>query len=298
MVFIKGTGANQRTGEMISTDTRIGFIGGGNMGEAFIGALTRSGAFKPSQVQVTDVFGERLNLLARTYGVKTHQDNAELYNSCNIVVLAVKPQDLERVLADIAERRNPASTDRRLIISIAAGFPIRKMEQLLYTGLDESQQAQLPIVRVMPNTPALVLSGMSGMSANSHANAQDKQQTVEILYNIGRVIEFEEKDLDAVTAMSGSGPAYLFFIVESMIAAGVNVGLSKEDSVELVLTTFEGALKLLRDSRDTPAQLRRNVTSPGGTTEAALGVLEKFQFKQAMIEAVAAAARRSEELGR
>ena len=127
---------------------------------------------------------------------------------------------------------------------------------------------------------------------------QPSRHQKEILYNIGRVIEFEEPDLDAVTAVSGTGPAYLFFMVESMIAAGVNVGLSKDDAVELILTTFEGALKLLRDSRDSPAQLRRNVTSPGGTTEAALGVLEKFQFKQGIIEAVAAAAHRSEELGR
>jgi len=283
---------------MISKDTEIGFIGGGNMGEAFIGALTRSGVFRPSQVQVTDIADNRLRYLRDTYGVKTHQDNAELFDSSHIVVLAVKPQDLEGVLSDIAVRRDPSLKNRRLIISIAAGFPIRKMEQLLYSGLNESQQAQLPIMRVMPNTPALVLSGMSGMSANRHASAQDKKQTAEILYNIGRVIEFEEPDLDAVTAVSGTGPAYLFFMVESMIAAGVNVGLSKDDAVELTLTTFEGALKLLRESRDSPAQLRRNVTSPGGTTEAALGVLEKFRFKQGIIEAVAAAARRSEELGR
>lgn len=278
--------------------SKIGFIGGGNMAEAFIGALLQVGAFTPTQTRVTDVLSDRLGYLKRTYGVDTLIDNVELYDSCDIVILAVKPQQMTSVLSEIAERRSLSGEHRKLVISIAAGFPIRKIERILYAGLDEDRQKRLPVIRVMPNTPALVLTGMSGMSANCHVTDDDRRQTIYILSQIGTVIEFEEKDLDAVTGLSGSGPAYIFYMVESMIAAGEHVGLSPEQARTLTLKTVEGALALLRQSDESPEQLRRKVTSPGGTTQAALDVLKSYRFKQALVEAIAAATRRAEELSR
>ena len=268
------------------------------MAEAFIGALLQVGAVSPIQIRVADVLSDRLRHLNQTYGIDTLNDNVELYDSCDMVILAVKPQQMAAVLTEIAERRNLSREHRKLVISIAAGFPIRKIEQHLYAGLDENQRKRLPIIRVMPNTPALVLTGMSGMSTNEYATDDDRRQTFYILSQIGSVIEFAEKDLDAVTGLSGSGPAYIFYMVEAMIAAGENVGLSSEHARKLTLKTVEGALALLRQSNESAEQLRRKVTSPGGTTEAALGVLKSYHFKQAIVEAIAAAARRAEELSR
>jgi pyrroline-5-carboxylate reductase len=187
---------------------------------------------------------------------------------------------------------------RKLFISIAAGIPIRKMEALLYAPLDEGMRKKLPIIRVMPNTPALVLAGMSGMSANANATPEDLETTRTILGALGKVMEFKEADLDAVTALSGSGPAYVFYFIESMIAGGLAAGLEPDASETLTLQTLEGALKLLRERKEPPEDLRRKVTSPGGTTEAALKVMESHQVKQNIVAAIVAAARRSQELSR
>ena len=182
------------------------------------------------------------------------------------------------------------------MISIAAGFPLRKIEKSLYQKLNKQACQKLPIIRVMPNTPALVLAGMSGMSANRNATQEDVKTPRTILEAMGKVIEFKEESLDAVTALSASGPAYIFYLVESMIQAGINLGLKPDDAVLLSITTLRGAAKLLEESKESPESLRHKVTSPGGTTEAALKVLEQYDFKPGIIEAIAAATRRSKEL--
>lgn len=281
---------------MSEINSKIGFIGAGNMGEAFIGALIRSGLSAPAAIYVSDVLPERLAALKQAYGVSVMTDNAELFAACDVIVLAVKPQQMPPVLTELARRGVP--TVRKLIISIAAGIPIGKFEAALYAPLSENEQAQLPIVRVMPNTPALVRAGISGMSPNRHATPDDVRLTRSILSALGQVVEFKEKDLDAVTALSGSGPAYVFYLIEAMIAGGIANGLSPDDAGILTLATVKGAVKLIQERREPAAELRRKVTSPGGTTEAALNWLEQHQVKDNIVAAIGAATRRSQELSR
>jgi pyrroline-5-carboxylate reductase len=277
-------------------DKKIGFIGAGNMGEAFIGALIKAGIFIPSSIFASDIRADRLNSLKADYGILPVDDNFELFMACDIVVLSVKPQQMDEVLADIIAKENYAISNRKLVISIAAGIPIRKIEGPLYAPLGEDRIERLPIIRVMPNTPAFVLAGMSGMSANRVATVEDKTITRTVLEAVGKVIEFKEADLDAVTALSGSGPAYVFYLIESMIAGGIGVGLSAEDAATLAVTTASGAVKLLIEQKESPESLRKKVTSPGGTTEAALEILESNNVKQNIIDAIAAATRRSKDL--
>lgn len=281
---------------MTDSNKKIGFIGAGNMGEAIVAAVIKSKIFAPSDIHISDISQARLDLLCETYGVTPTPDGRKLFATCDVIVLAIKPQQMDQVLVHIAEQENYAVTDRKLVISIAAGIPLRKIENRLYKPLNEKAMANLPIIRVMPNTPALVLSGMAGMSANRFATTDDIKMTRTILEAMGRVIEFEEEDLDAVTALSGSGPAYVFYLVEAMIEAGLALKLKPWDAEILTFTTLEGALKLLEEAKEPPEILRQKVTSPGGTTEAALQVLEHKGVKQSIIEAISAAARRSREL--
>ncbi len=281
---------------MKKINKKIGLIGAGNMGEAFAGAIIQSGIADPARVYISDVSEERLDILSRTYGVCSMTDNLKLFSECDIVIIAVKPQQIDQLLSQIAAQQNYAVPERKLVISIAAGIPIHKIENLLYTSLDEKDQERLPVIRVMPNTPALVLAGMSGMSPNSHATAEEIEIARTILEAMGKVIEFKEKDLDAVTALSGSGPAYVFYLIESMIAAGIELGLDADDAETLTLATLKGALKLMEEKNESPEVLRRKVTSPGGTTEAAFKVLEGNRVKERIVEAIVAAANRSKEL--
>ncbi len=281
---------------MSKINKKIGFIGAGNMGEAFIGALVQAHIFAPETVFACDIIADRLVFLKESYGISTLDSNLKLFLECDIIVLAVKPQQMDDVLTQLTAQSGYAVSDRKLVISIAAGFPIRKIESHLYPPLREDARKKLPIIRVMPNTPAFVLAGMSGMSPNSMATAQDKAVAGAILSAVGRVIEFKEADLDAVTALSGSGPAYVFYLVESMIEAGIHVGLNPDDATMLTLTTLKGAIKLLEKSDESPETLRRKVTSPGGTTEAALKILEGNGVKQHIIDAIEAATLRSKEL--
>jgi len=277
---------------------KIGFIGAGNMGEAIVGAVIRSDIFDASMIAASDVSQERLKVLAESYGIKTMADNMSLFNQCDIVILSIKPHHIGPVLSEIASQPGYRISTRKLIISVAAGIPIKKIEALLYFSLDDKKKANLPIVRVMPNTPALVLKGMSGMSANLYCTPDDIRITQTILNAMGKVIEFKELDLDAVTALSGSGPAYIFYFIESMIRGGVELGLKADVARELTIETVKGAVKLLEDLGEAPGVLRQKVTSPGGTTEAALSVFEANGVKQSIVEGLIAAAKRSVELSR
>jgi pyrroline-5-carboxylate reductase len=277
---------------------KIGIIGGGNMGEAFAGAIIQTGILQPSFITMSDIMPERLKILKKTYGINITQDNFMVFDLCDVLILAVKPQQMDDLLTGISKHPSFAVKKRKLIISIAAGITIGKIETLLYKSLDDSSRKMLPVIRVMPNTPALVLQGMSGMSSNQHAQQEEINMTRKILEAMGQVIEFDEKHLDAVTALSGSGPAYVFYLIESMIAAGVELNLDYEDAKMLTLNTVKGSVGLMEARSETAEELRKKVTSPGGTTEAAFDIIKKNEVKQTFIQAIVAAAKRASELSK
>ncbi len=276
----------------------IGIIGAGNMGEAFVGAMLASKLFAPSEVQVSDINNERLKFMETTYDIQTTTDNSALFRQSDIIILAVKPQQMNDILSGISPENESGPDAKKLVISIAAGIRIEKIEACLYAALSKEGKKRLPIIRVMPNTPALVLKGVSGLSANRYALPEDVQSAQRILAAMGSVVLFEESDLDAVTALSGSGPAYAFFLAESMIEAGITLGLTPENARDLTIGTLKGAVAMMEAGNEPPEELRRKVTSPGGTTEAAFKVFDKNNVRQVIIDALTAAAKRSRELSR
>jgi pyrroline-5-carboxylate reductase len=278
-------------------DQKIGIIGAGNMGEAFAGGLIRAGVTDPSDLTVSDVSRERLDFLKESLGIQVASDNAGIFRENDIVILAVKPQVMTQVLDGVVEDPDYSSIgSRKLILSIAAGITTRNLETIFYRGLDEKSMENLPIIRAMPNMPALVLAGTSGMSGNRFVTPEDLQTATTIMEAIGIAVQVQEADLDGVTALSGSGPAYVFFLAESMIDAGIALGFDPDIAKRLTLNTLKGAVKLMEEGDDSPEILRRRVTSPGGTTEAAFKVIEGNNVKENLVEAISAAAERSREL--
>lgn len=277
---------------------KIGFIGAGNMAEAIIGAVIRSGLVLPQNVCASDIREERLDYLRATYGISTSSDNASLFSGADIIFLAVKPQQMEQVLSGLTAASPCEVPDRKLVVSIAAGVRIQKIESILYASLTPEARSKLPIIRVMPNTPALVLKGISGISPNTNATRKDLADARSILESMGKVIEFAEEDLDAVTALSGSGPAYVFFLAELMITAGIKLGLGAENAKALTIATVEGAVALMTQTAESPENLRAKVTSPGGTTEAAITWMTDNRVQAHVVNAIIAAANRSRELSR
>lgn len=278
---------------------KIGMLGAGNMAEAIAGALIRAEIVKPSDILVNDISPERLDLFQRNYAIGSVADTGKLLEQCDTIILAVKPQQLLAAVTQMIETADLAAcTDRRLIISIAAGIRISKLESIVYAGLNESERDQFPIVRVMPNTPALVLAGIAGLSGNAYAAADDLALARRIFEATGQVVDVAEAELDAVTAMSGSGPAYVFYFIEAMIAAGVSLGFDQATARDLTVATMSGALKLVAETGESPTELRRKVTSPGGTTQAALELMQQGAFMETVIRAIQGAAKRSEELSR
>jgi pyrroline-5-carboxylate reductase len=269
---------------MQNSDLTIGFIGAGNMATALIEGLIRTG-FAPGQLHASDHSAERLPSLS-TRGVQTSTDNAAVVAASDIVVLAVKPQVLGGVLQQL---REVLAERPRLLISIAAGIQIQSLQA--WTAPNQA------IVRCMPNTPALVQAGATGAYANNAVSAQQKQQAAAIMDAVGIVCWLDqEQQLDAVTALSGSGPAYFFLMMEALEAAGTALGLSVEVARRLCLQTAFGAAKLALESDVEPSELRRRVTSPGGTTEAALKQFEQDGYREMVARALKAAASRSAEL--
>lgn len=283
-------------GRKIELYKNIGFIGAGNMGEAIIGALINSGIFSCSEIMINDISTDRLEFMQQTYGVSIVQDNFELFSQCDIIIIAVKPQQIAQLLTGIVENKGYGIGKRKLVVSIAAGTTIKKIEDILYAPLDDESKEKLPVIRVMPNTPALILAGMSGMSPNQYSSSDDLMAARTILESMGSVIEFKEELLDAVTAVSGSGPAYVFYFIEAMIQGGIEAGLEPEDAKQLSVATFEGAVKLMIAKNESARELRRKVTSPGGTTEAAVNVLDNSHVKQNIIKAILAAEKRGKQL--
>ena len=276
----------------------VGFIGAGNMAEAIAGALIRANTALASNILMADIDESRLKNMAKAYAVKTTTDNLDVFVRSKVVVLAVKPQKVAEAVSALAQGPGYAVAARKQFISICAGVRIEKLESMLYPPLSEEGRKRLPIIRVMPNTPAFVLEGMSAMSPNRNTTAEDLDIARTLLESMGRVISFAERLLDAVTAMSGSGPAYLFYLAEAMEQAGEKLGFSGPEARTLVLQTLKGAVALLEKTGDAPEALRRKVTSPGGTTQAATDVLEAGRVMETVVDAICAAARRSEELSR
>lgn len=266
-------------------DAAITFLGSGNMAEALVAGLIRTQTVKRENIMTTDIDSKRLELLKSKYSIKTTDDNIKAVERADIVILAVKPQVLEGLLEEAA----PVLTDKKLIISIAAGVRTEKIEK--FAG------KKLRLIRVMPNLPALIQKGVSVLLKSSNAGKKDLSYAEKILSAVGETLEVEDESLlDAVTALSGSGPAYFFYFIEALIKAGETCGLSQDISRKLALATAMGAVAYLSETKEDPAQARVKVTSPGGTTEAALKSLGEKGFSEIVIEAVKSAEKRSREL--
>lgn len=270
--------------ELAERFSTLGFIGAGNMAGAIIRAVAGGGLIDPSACAVTDVIAGKAQALADELGVKAVADSKELVDSCANVVLATKPQDIGGVLETISGAIGP----EHLIISIAAGIPTKSIESALPSGTR--------VVRVMPNTPALIGEGAAAVAGGANATPDDVRSVCALFEAVGVAAEADESDLDAVTALSGSGPAYVFRFIEIIQSAGEELGLDPELARRLTLQTFLGAARLAIESEDSPAELRRRVTSPGGTTAAALDVFERGGLEALIKEGLRAARDRSIEL--
>ncbi len=262
----------------------IGFIGGGNMAEAIIKGIRNQESGVRRDIFVSEPREDRRKYLEMTYGIKISESNKEVASSCNIIILAVKPQNMGTVLDEIADE----VTDEKTVVSIAAGITLSFLQSKLRTK---------KLVRVMPNTPAIVQEGMSVISLCECFSDRDIAVIRDIFMSIGKVLTLPEKYMNIVTAVSGSGPAFVALFVEAIIDAGEKMGLSKDSASELAMQTLIGTAKLL-ETGISPEKLCEMVTSPGGTTAAGLKVFEEKGFKNIVYDALHSAQKRAEELGR
>ncbi|MCF5229580.1 pyrroline-5-carboxylate reductase [Pseudomonas sp. WS 5532] len=265
------------------SNTRIAFIGAGNMAASLIGGLRAKG-LETTQIRASDPGAETRTRVSAEHGIETFADNAEAIQGVDVIVLAVKPQAMKAV----CESLRPSLQPHQLVVSIAAGITCASMNTWL---------GAQPIVRCMPNTPALLRKGVSGLYATSEVTAEQRDQAQELLSAVGLAVWLEqEQQLDAVTAVSGSGPAYFFLLIEAMTAAGVKLGLPHEVAEQLAEQTALGAANMAVDSDVDAAELRRRVTSPGGTTQAAIESFQAGGFEALVEKALGAAAHRSAEM--
>ncbi len=263
----------------------LGFIGGGNMAAALVKGLLHSKVVPPEKVIVSDVKDERLQMLRDKHGVRTTTDNHELVRDADVVVLSVKPQVIDKVLDAIGKEIR----SDQLVVSVAAGVPISAMEARLPDGAR--------VVRTMPNTPATVDAGATAIAAGSHATEEDLEIAHELFAAVGRVVTLDETLLDAVTGLSGSGPAYVMLMIEALADGGVKVGLHRDTALLLAAQTVYGSAKLLLETGEHPGRLKDMVTSPGGTAIAGLHTLESGGLRRTLIDAVEAATTRAAALG-
>jgi pyrroline-5-carboxylate reductase len=263
----------------------IGFLGGGNMAGALILGLLQAGVVKASSIVVSDVRADQLERLQKQHGIKTTLDNHALIQKSAVLVLAVKPQIVDKVLTAVGNEVRPET----LVVSIAAGVSIAAIEARLPPGAR--------VVRSMPNVAALALAGATGIAAGTHATDHDMAAATALFEAVGRVVTLEESLLDAVTGLSGSGPAYVMLIIEALADGGVKVGLHRDTALLLAAQTVFGASKLLLDTGDHPGRLKDMVTSPGGTAIAGLHTLEAGALRKTLMDAVDTATLRSAELG-
>ncbi len=267
-------------------DTRFAFLGGGNMAEALIKGLLTGLGVDAGHIVATDIVSERCDHLRGTYGINTSEDNQQAVHDSEVIFLAVKPQTVPALLASIA----PGVGEDKLFVSIAAGVPLSTLQHALP---DDSR-----VVRVMPNTPALVLEGAAGISPGAAASANDVALVERIFNAVGRATVVSDGMMDTVTGLSGSGPAFVFALIEGLSDGGVLMGLDRPTSTMLAAQTVLGAAKMVLETGRHPGQLKDMVTSPAGTTIAGMEALEEGGLRGLMMAAVRRATERSEELGR
>ena len=263
----------------------VGFIGGGAMAEALIKGLIKGSYVQPAQIMVNDVTEKRLQYLATSYGIGGSLDGAEVATKADILFLTVKPQSMAEVLDTVA----PVVAKTTIVISVAAGITIAALQ---------GKMSGVPIVRVMPNTPVAVGEGMSAIALGKYATKKVEEIASYIFNSVGRAVTVDESAMDAVTGLSGSGPAYAFMLIDALSDAGVRVGFSRQTAVLLAAQTLLGASKMVLETGEHPAKLRDMVTSPGGTAIAGVHMLEQKSVRAAMIDAVVAATNRAREMGK
>jgi pyrroline-5-carboxylate reductase len=263
----------------------LGFLGAGNMAGALIKGLLHSGAVDPSRIVASDMKPERLKQLEAAHGIRTTTDNHALVRDVDVLVVAVKPQVVDKALTAIGREVKEGT----VVISVAAGVPIAALEARLPPGAR--------VVRSMPNTPAICLGGATAIAAGTHATEDDMRIAHALFEAVGRVVTLDESQLDAVTGLSGSGPAYVMLMIEALADGGVKVGLHRDTALLLAAQTVYGSAKLLLETGEHPGRLKDMVTSPGGTAIAGLHTLESGGLRRTLIDAVETATHRSEELG-
>ena len=264
----------------------IGFIGAGNMAEAMIRGLVRGGHVAADRIAASGPRKDRLEELRAAYGIDVTTHNREVAQRCGLLVLSVKPQIVDKVLREVGDQIKPGT----LLVSIAAGIDTETLEAAVPDGVR--------VIRAMPNTPALVGAGATAISPGKHASEADLATARALFDAVGITVELDESHLDAVTGLSGSGPAYIFLILEALADAGVKVGLSRRNAQRLAAQTVMGSAKMLLDTDEHPGKLKDMVTSPGGTAIAGLHTLEEGGLRTTLINAVETATKRARELGR
>lgn len=269
-----------------SIEGRIGFLGAGSIVEAMLSGILKKGLFSSDRIYVTNRSNsERLGQLTEIYGVNTTHDKLDVIKSCDILILAMKPKDSGEALKELFGAVHPG----QLVISVIAGVST--------TIIGEWLGVNCPIIRTMPNTSSAVGLSATGLAANPFVTEEQLLLATRLFEAIGTVYTVAEEELDIVTGLSGSGPAYIYYLVEAMMGAGAAAGLDREMARQLTLQTLLGAAHMLMDTREEPALLRKKVTSPGGTTQAGLEVLEAYQFQKAVTSAILRATERSREMG-
>lgn len=263
----------------------VGFLGAGNMAGALIKGLCHATVVKPQSILASDVKPERLKQLEAAHGIRVTTDNHQLVRESDILVIAVKPQVVDKILSAIGAKIRPET----LVVSVAAGVPIEALESRL--------PKNARVVRAMPNTPATALAGATAISAGSHATDADMDAARALFEAVGRVVVLDENLLDAVTGLSGSGPAYVMLIIEALADGGVKMGLHRDTALLLAAQTVYGSAKLLLETGEHPGRLKDMVTSPGGTAIAGLHTLESGGLRTTLINAVETASLRSAALG-
>ncbi len=262
----------------------IGFIGTGNMGKALIEGIVKRGIFSPNRVLGYDIITAKAENLAREFGIRASKSMEELMAESSTVVIAVKPQNMEETLLQMKAYLH----GRPLIISIAAGITLEFIEGKL--------QRELPIIRAMPNTPALVLQGATALAKNRYASEEDMKKALSIFSAVGTAIEVDEKLMDAVTGLSGSGPAYFLLFLEALVDAGVLCGIPRNIAKELIIQTGLGTIEMVKNSKLHFGELKDMVTSPGGTTIYGLKIMDRAGLRGIVMEAVKRAVERASEL--
>ncbi|MBB6454405.1 pyrroline-5-carboxylate reductase [Salirhabdus euzebyi] len=266
---------------------KIAFIGAGSMAEAIITGILNKGVIKPHQVYITNKDNqERLDRLNIIYHVPCMNDKKEVMKEADIVILSVKPKDAQEALHSI----RPFVKKEQLIVSVLAGISTEFIEEQL--------GVEVPVIRAMPNTSAAIGHSATAVAKGKHARKEHLENAISLFQTIGTTTVVEEEDLHAVTGLSGSGPAYIYYLVEAMEDAAQQAGLQKEISKELIVQTLVGAAEMLKTTQETPSALRKKITSPGGTTQAGIETLEKYKYQEALIECIKNAKARSVELGK